>query len=362
MKYILSILTITVLLLLGIASVQAQTSGTAEQLRSIFIQSSCIRTCFMGLEPGRTTQAQVRSYFVTQNITYSVYAGIQGNDEPNGIYDWIFDSNTPLTPSTTVPSSIGFDDGIISRIDLMLLAPLSVVYEAFGYPDVTLTDGDPDFFYLVYTSHNLVFQVARIAGLEQVSRVTLYTPQLLALIHFSGIDTPVTAANCSQVPSEICNIPRLTSSGTGLRGAYFDNADFTALRYFRLNPTINFNWAAGSPDPALGVDTFSVRWSGRIEPLYSESYTFFVTHNDGTRLWVNGQQIINNWTNRTTSVTSSGTITLAGGARYDIRLDYFDNTGAAEVRLEWQSTSQAREVIPASQLYSTETNQLSVED
>ncbi|MBN8595703.1 MAG: PD40 domain-containing protein [Anaerolineae bacterium] len=146
--------------------------------------------------------------------------------------------------------------------------------------------------------------------------------------------------------------------GTGLRGQYFDNADFTLRRYFRLNPTVNFNWGIASPDPfaipAITADTFSVHWVGKVEPLYSETYTFYVTHNDGVRLWVNGQSVISNWNNQTAAVTSSGSITLAAGIKYDVTLEYYDNTGAAQVNLEWQSARQARQVIPRTQLYAPE--------
>ncbi|MBA3867575.1 MAG: hypothetical protein H0X30_00320 [Anaerolineae bacterium] len=49
-------------------------------------------------------------------------------------------------------------------------------------------------------------------------------------------------------------------------------------------PTVNFNWAAGAP-VGIGVDTFSARWVGKIEPQFSEAYTFYVIHDDGARLW-----------------------------------------------------------------------------
>jgi hypothetical protein len=154
-------------------------------------------------------------------------------------------------------------------------------------------------------------------------------------------------------------IIRLFRTGSGLRGAYYDNADFTAFKYFRLNPTVNFLWG-DSPDPALvpaiAADSFSIRWTGKVEPLYSEPYTFYVTHNDGARLWVNGTPLVNNWTPNTSGVTDSGTITLAAGIKYDITLEYYENTGMAQVNLEWQSARQPRQVIPASQLYPPEGN------
>ncbi len=138
-------------------------------------------------------------------------------------------------------------------------------------------------------------------------------------------------------------------NGTGLRGQYFDASNFTVPKFFRLNPSVDYNWGTLSPDAALAADTFSVRWTGKVESLYSEAITFYVTHNDGARLWVNGQPIINNWTNTTNAVTDSGTITLAAGAKTDIVLEYYDNTGSASVKLEWQSARQARQVIPSTQ-------------
>src|SRR5262245_52618675 len=89
--------------------------------------------------------------------------------------------------------------------------------------------------------------------------------------------------------------PGLTG-GTGLRGEYFDNRDFSAPKLTRVDPTINFNWGTGSPASAIGSDTFSVRWTGRVSPRYSETYRFYTTSDDGVRLWVNGQLVIDNWT------------------------------------------------------------------
>jgi Tol biopolymer transport system component len=150
------------------------------------------------------------------------------------------------------------------------------------------------------------------------------------------------------------NIITVFEGGTGLRGQYFDVNTLTTLKFYRLNPIIDFNWGAGSPDTVIAADTFSIRWTGKVEPLYSQTYTFSVTHNDGARLWVNGQQIINNWTNTTNAVTDSGTIALTAWVKVDIVLEYYENTGNASVKLEWSSSRQPQQVIPASQLYPPE--------
>lgn len=149
--------------------------------------------------------------------------------------------------------------------------------------------------------------------------------------------------------------PAIVSDGTGLRGQYFDALNFATLKFFRIVPTIDFNWGTGSPATgAIAVDTFSIRWTGQVQPLYSETYTFYSTHNDGARLWVDGQQLINDWVNHASAVEQSGTISLTAGVKYDIVLEYYENTGSASVKLEWSSPSQTRQVIPASQLYPPE--------
>ena len=58
--------------------------------------------------------------------------------------------------------------------------------------------------------------------------------------------------------------PPAPAAGTGLKGEYFDNANFTGLKLTRIDAAINFDWSTGSPDASIGVDTFSVRWTGQI--------------------------------------------------------------------------------------------------
>jgi Domain of unknown function (DUF4347)/Legume lectin domain/PA14 domain/Calx-beta domain/Glucose / Sorbosone dehydrogenase len=144
-------------------------------------------------------------------------------------------------------------------------------------------------------------------------------------------------------------------NGDGLRGEYFDNADFTNLRVVRVDPTVNYNWAARSPEPSLAPDTFSVRWSGQVQAQYDEEYTFFTTVDEGVRLTVNGQVLINQLANVTLS-EQFGKLTLAAGQKYDIVLEYVENTGDAQAQLAWSSASQLKQVIPKSQLFTVPYN------
>ena len=51
------------------------------------------------------------------------------------------------------------------------------------------------------------------------------------------------------------------SQGNGLKGEYYNNIDFTNQAITRTDANIEFNWGSGSPDPSMGRETFSVRWS-----------------------------------------------------------------------------------------------------
>jgi hypothetical protein len=142
----------------------------------------------------------------------------------------------------------------------------------------------------------------------------------------------------------------VVGNGTGLTGQYFKDQTLTSLVLTRTDPTVNFNWGSGSPAASVPVDHFSVRWTGQVQAQFSQTYTFYTNSDDGVRLWVNGQLLINNWTNHA-NTQNSGTIALVAGQKYDIKLEYYENTGQAVAKLLWSSASTAKQVVPTSQLY-----------
>jgi hypothetical protein len=138
-------------------------------------------------------------------------------------------------------------------------------------------------------------------------------------------------------------------TGKGLRGQYFSGIDFVHQAFGRLDPTIDFDWRRASPISGLAPDRFSVRWTGQVIPRASGPYTFSVRSDDGVRLWVGGQLVVDQL-HLQAAKTWSGTLPLTAGQPADVRLDYFENFGLASVQLLWSSPTQPREVIPASQL------------
>lgn len=149
-------------------------------------------------------------------------------------------------------------------------------------------------------------------------------------------------------------------NGIGLRGDYwsnvtsvaFTNVGFaTAPTLTRTDAVVNFNWTNTSPDPAISSNNFVVRWSGAVQAQFNETYTFSTLSDAGVRLWINGQLLIDKWTNQAPTVWNAS-IPLAAQQRYNIRLEYFyQNQGGATVALSWASPSTPQQIIPQSQLY-----------
>ncbi len=143
----------------------------------------------------------------------------------------------------------------------------------------------------------------------------------------------------------------LIGSGDGLAVSYYDNIDFTGTAVEQIDATVNFNWDLNSPVFGIQPDDFSVRWMGYVEPEFSETYTFYVNADDGVRLWVNDQLLIDHW--EVGSGEWSGSIDLTANIRYRIKLEYFDSADNALAVLSWESMSVLKSLIPQSRLYST---------
>jgi Legume lectin domain/PA14 domain/Glucose / Sorbosone dehydrogenase/Calx-beta domain len=139
-------------------------------------------------------------------------------------------------------------------------------------------------------------------------------------------------------------------NGDGLTGNYFDNIDFTNKKFDRVDKEVNFNWGNGSPDARIANDTFSVRWVGQIQPLYTEEYTFTTTTDDGAKLVIDGKTVVDALVNQA-ATDRSGKITLEAGKKYNIQFDYFENGGGASSQLSWSSAKQVKQIVPKSQLY-----------
>ncbi|MBI4097713.1 MAG: S8 family serine peptidase [Candidatus Levybacteria bacterium] len=168
------------------------------------------------------------------------------------------------------------------------------------------------------------------------------TPSLTPTLTPSLTPTPTLTPSPSPTPT-------LPSQSNGLSGVYFNNMDFSGSTFSRIDPGVNFDWGKGSPDSSIDDNTFSARWTGKIAPQLSEIYTFYARTDDGVRVFVNNQLIIDNWNNQ--SVTEkSGSIQLLAGVKYDIKMEYFENRRNAVAQLSFSSPSTPKQIIPSTVL------------
>jgi len=149
----------------------------------------------------------------------------------------------------------------------------------------------------------------------------------------------------------------ITKAGGGLKAEYFNNTDLSGEPVLtRLDSEIDFNWGSAdvagenSPDASINVDNFSARWSGELEVDLTDTYIFQITANNGFRLWLDGQPIIDFWDNGATDSRQSEPIELVGGDIHSIRMEYFESVGTAIAQLFWESSTREQQIIPSGAL------------
>jgi fibronectin type 3 domain-containing protein len=163
----------------------------------------------------------------------------------------------------------------------------------------------------------------------------------------------ITAVTTGGESSASTEVSASLGGGDGLLGNYYKGTALSGTAVQRVDPQVNFDWQYGQPMSAIPSDMFSVAWTGSIRPGATSAYTCYTTSDDGVRLYINGQTVINNWTQHGAAENASAPITLIGGQSYSLRMEYFENTGAAVAQLRWSSSQIAKSLIPQFNLYSS---------
>ncbi|HEX2584602.1 MAG TPA: glycoside hydrolase family 3 C-terminal domain-containing protein [Steroidobacteraceae bacterium] len=140
-----------------------------------------------------------------------------------------------------------------------------------------------------------------------------------------------------------------TSSEHGLKGEYFANKDLSGKPLMtRVDSRISFRWDRGSPtddlvargelshDKAIPSDNFSVRWTGVLTPPTNGNYELTIGSNDGARLYIDDELLIDNWELSPRLSSKSVFKNLQAGKNYKLRVEYFEDIRDAEVRLAWR--------------------------
>ncbi|MEZ4682608.1 MAG: PA14 domain-containing protein [Caldilineaceae bacterium] len=130
-------------------------------------------------------------------------------------------------------------------------------------------------------------------------------------------------------------VPAGAAQAANWRGEYFDNVNLSGEpRFVRTDSAIAFDWGTGSPAPnVLGVDRFSVRWSDTLT-LTPGRYRFVTVTDDGVRLRINGEIVIDHYTVQ--SARNYAVERDLPDGRAQVVMEYFEDTGQAVAQLYWQ--------------------------
>jgi autotransporter-associated beta strand protein len=194
-------------------------------------------------------------------------------------------------------------------------------------------------------------------GTTPTAGSTLYTAPFTltsnAVVHAVAIEAG--AVNSAVASASFVNTAA-SGNGVGLTGEYFANA--TSASPFsgppalvQTNATVNFSLTTNWPGALVGSNQFTVRWTGSVQPQFTEKYSFITTADDGVRLYLNGQLLIDDWVDKTNATGKTNSIALVAQQFYTVELDYYQVTNDASVTLSWSSPSTPLNVVPQTQLY-----------
>jgi hypothetical protein len=116
---------------------------------------------------------------------------------------------------------------------------------------------------------------------------------------------------------------------------YFDNATLSGGPVLsRYDDAVNFNWGHGSPDSKIPKDNFSVRWIRDDVWFDGGTHRFTVASDDGVRVWVGDQLVVDEWHDRSPSTIYVDHYIAAG--TYRVRVEYYEHEGGALISVGWQ--------------------------
>ncbi|MFE9249114.1 PA14 domain-containing protein [Streptomyces sp. NPDC007088] len=140
----------------------------------------------------------------------------------------------------------------------------------------------------------------------------------------------------------------------GLKGDYYTQSapgafDFDQLKTTAFDPDLDVDNLEPRLNAATGqADDVNVRWTGKLVPEHSGAHTFSMIGDNGFRLWIDGELVIDHWIDDWEVEQKSQPVDLEAGHAYDIKVEYFEHTGGSNLHLDWTPPGGAKEPVPQS--------------
>jgi hypothetical protein len=138
----------------------------------------------------------------------------------------------------------------------------------------------------------------------------------------------------------------------GLMGEYYLDTELKTLYGKRLDHTINFRWLRRPPMRNFRAEQFSIRWTGYIRINEPDLYEFYTISDDGVRLWIDNQKLIDNWEVHGATL-DKGEVRLTPGY-HSVRIEYYQGSGDMVMKFHWRRPADhQKKVVAARYLYPT---------
>lgn len=153
------------------------------------------------------------------------------------------------------------------------------------------------------------------------------------------------AGNTASYSFDVTVTDNIAPEISQLRADYYSGRNFDTFRETLTVNELNYDWGSGAPESTLvGSNNFSIRFQGTVKAVNAGTYTFYARSDDGVRVWLKNNLIINDWSDHSPR-TRSGTISLNANEVADLRVEYYENGGGAVIQLEWEGPGVARDYV-----------------
>ena len=133
----------------------------------------------------------------------------------------------------------------------------------------------------------------------------------------------------------------------GLTAEFFNNTTLSGSPVFtRVDSSVNFEWNNVSPAQGVPAQNFSVRWCGNLVPPADGDYRLGIDTDGGSRLFLDGKKIVDDWNPHGAHVMTT-LVHLQAGHAYPIRMEYFHHSWESTARLLWLPPNLTQEAVDA---------------
>ena len=156
-----------------------------------------------------------------------------------------------------------------------------------------------------------------------------------------GLATATATVNVTAIAPN----PPKPSGMVNLKAEYFSDLAMTNLVATEYNHTIvSYGKASFDPGPyGMNGQLFAIRWTGQLRIAYSGYYDFATFADDRSRMWLDGQVVIDDWEPAHAAFHARKRLYLEGGRTYNIRVDYGESGGNSVMRFYWSHRLQPTE-------------------